>query len=62
MNDLQCFNALQRLEASFVKESHLEVSRGGPAEFTDLIRVLFSLYFFIQGNFGPLSQGVLQLR
>ena len=54
---VQCTNALQRLEASFVKEAHLEIARGGSAEFADLMRVLVSLYLFITGEFGRLSEG-----
>ena len=54
---VQCANALQRLEASFVKEAHLEIARGGSAEFTDLMRVLVSLYLFITGKFGQLPDG-----
>lgn len=54
---VQCVNALQRLEASFVKEAHLEIARGGSAEFTDLMRVLVSLYLFVTGKFGSLSEG-----
>ena len=56
---MQCFNALQRLEASYVNQEDLDLARGGSAEFTDLMRVLVSLRLYIEGGFGELMAGSL---
>ena len=55
---LQCHNALQRLEASFLNNADLDTSRGGSAEFTDVMRVFGALYLYLTGNFGALSKGI----